>query len=653
MLARIQLIKYEYVMKRRQLHVVNFMSLNLFLLLNIFLNSVYCYKHTKFIKYEIQEALKHSPKRWHNYVRMFIHKYLKENDYLHKTFIMNTFRILKYSQIFLKLKDKSSESRNPNKKLFNDHYIKWPSGQVLIIIKQLNWPYWQYIYFYFFRLSSQIRLNFTFNTLTLQNLGSKCQFDRMYIRPMANKKLCYEYCGKYSNFNVFPKFSKVKLELNLGSHMAFKLDATFCIIDKDLIFSPINSSSKVITRDIEIQCYKIGVKYYLSSFYLRVKKMYKLKLHVIKSEEKHHVVYDGPGTMFEILKMSRKEPTYSTSTFQCLLQFMFTYLIKSHNQHFNYYLVHHLNKVHKKVKADVELILKMPLSNCQENICVLYLKGTAGYSLTFMILNVSAFPHKSSTCLFYGMTVGEILNGDYLTMADFCPEFGTPENLLNRSFYTKYKWLWIVLHWYHDYSNITTTVKVSTSKCKGVPFDVCRYKICLLESARCNPYFERITQSTNLTLTKSGNAVYSVLTEACVVLMVMDWEILHLDASRYSMCKMSLGTSPDNSKIMNLHYGLHAKSKIIIAGSFQKISPEYSKHNNAIEKEKISAFTLFTIDSKAVKRLEMSHELQYYEIKDIFLKLNRNNRQNDWINIKLYSSKSTNIKQCKICSNTA
>ena len=316
-------------------------------------------------------------------------------------------------------------------------------GKFLLFIEQLSVSYlqWQYDYHYHFRLSSQIRLNFTFNTLTLQNLGSKCEFDQMYIHNIYNVKLCYKYCGKYSNFNVYPNFSKLELWLNIKSHVAFKFNATFCIIDKDLIFSPINSSSKVITRDIEIQCYKIGIKYYLSSFYLRVKKMYKMKLHIIKSEGKSHVVYDGPGTMFEILKISRKEPSYSTSTFQCLLQFLFTYLIKHYHQHFNFYLVHHLNKVHKKVKLDVEILLKMPLSICQQNICVLYLKGPTGYSLNFIILNMSAFPHESSTCLFYGITLGEILNDDYLTMADFCPEFGTPENLLKRSFYTKQKWL--------------------------------------------------------------------------------------------------------------------------------------------------------------------------------------------------------------------
>ena len=43
----------------------------------------------------------------------------------------------------------------------------------------------------------------------------------------------------------------------------------------------------------------------------------------------------------------------------------------------------------------------------------------------------------------------------------------------------------------------------------------------------------------------------------------------------------------------------------------------------------------------------MSHGFQYYKIKGIFLKLKWANRQNDWINIKLCNSKSTNIHSAK------
>ena len=115
-------------MKHHRLLAVHFVSLNLFLILirSIISDSVDLHAPIKFIKTEIQKAIKSSPKAWHSYVRRFIHKCLKENDCLCKTFMMNTFIILKYSQIFLKSKDKSVKSWNP-KMARNEHYINWPS----------------------------------------------------------------------------------------------------------------------------------------------------------------------------------------------------------------------------------------------------------------------------------------------------------------------------------------------------------------------------------------------------------------------------------------------------------------------------------------------------------------------------------------------
>ena len=164
-------------------------------------------------------------------------------------------------------------------------------------------------------------------------------------------------------------------------------------------------------------------------------KMYKMRLDIVKSKEREHTVYDGPGTMFEMLKVSGKKDSYITSTFQCLLQFMLTYLIQSYSQKFNFYLVQHSNKVHKKLQPDTEMNLKMPLNNCLQNLCVLLLEGTTGFNLNFMVINVTVHSHDMATSFFYGITLGEIWNDDYLTMADICPDIDMPENLLNRSFY--------------------------------------------------------------------------------------------------------------------------------------------------------------------------------------------------------------------------
>ena len=277
----------------------NCMSHNILLLLIIFSNGVFCNKPTNFIQSEIQEALKNTPKIWHNYGRMFVHKCLKQIKYICKTLIMNILKILKYSLIFLKLKDKSKKtiSRLPewilhmvapsNYQKFNIH---WPSGHLHIFLEQ------HYIYLftdscsYFFTLNTKLRLNVTFNTLTLH--GTKCEHDKLKIQQKG-KSLHYTYCGKHSKFSVYPKFIKPEIFISLKSKNSFKFKATFCVTDKNLIFTPFNLPTRVITRDIEIhpQCYKIGGKYYVTSLHLRVKKLYKIKLKIIELETNNYLVY--------------------------------------------------------------------------------------------------------------------------------------------------------------------------------------------------------------------------------------------------------------------------------------------------------------------------------------------------------------------------
>ena len=213
------------------------MSFNLLLLLIIFSDDVCCDKSTNPIKSKIQEAFKNSSKVWHNYVRMFFQRYLRWDQSLYKSFIMNSFKISKYSLIFLQLKDKSLESSGYYKT--NEFDIKWPSGHIHIIINTHYLHFDGYNYDYYFTLNSQLRLNITFNVLTIPN------YDEMYIQNTVLFMPYYNYSGKYSKFNVYPKFSKLIMYLILQSQNAFKLDATFSIIDKNLIFSPINLPSRI------------------------------------------------------------------------------------------------------------------------------------------------------------------------------------------------------------------------------------------------------------------------------------------------------------------------------------------------------------------------------------------------------------------------
>ena len=261
-----------------------------------------------------------------------------------------------------------------------------------------------------------------------------------------------------------------------------------------------------------------------------------------------------------------------------------------------------------------------------------------------MVQNVNAFSHGSSTCLFLGITLGETWNGLYFTITEICPEFGAPKNIIKRRFYTSSNWLWIVLYWYHGYSNITATVTATTTKCKGVRFDVC-YFAYSVKNYKSSLYFKKVTQSANLTLIKEGNVVFLSLKEGCMVLMVMDWERLDF-RYKWDFCEIILSPFPDDIKITHIDYELHSASKINISSSMQKFSTEYMNNDEVIDEEKLSEFKLVTINNQGIKRIEMFRGLQNSKImsRSIFFKLHFARRKIDWINMMVQHSKYTKTK---------
>ena len=269
----------------------NFMLYNLPLLMMIFCDNCYSDKNINYFKPQLQKIFQKTPKLWQKYVRIFIHRYMKENQC--KTFKLNLFKILKYSLIFLTLKDKSWDSnghtsgptnrtgelqklRENNKKLgVNWHRTKgiihnsniiWASGQIHITVLQNH----KFVYYYhlYFSLNTKLRLNVTFISFVLHNLGTKCDYDKLEIKPQGKITSIYRYCGKHSRFNVYPLFSRLTINLILESKNDIKLKAVFSVTDKYLIFSLADSLPRLAERNVSIQSqyYKIGSKYYMSSF---------------------------------------------------------------------------------------------------------------------------------------------------------------------------------------------------------------------------------------------------------------------------------------------------------------------------------------------------------------------------------------------------
>ena len=505
------------------------------------------------------------------------------------------------------------------------------SGKIHITVLQDH----KFVYYYhlYFSLNPKLRLNVTIISLVLHNLGTKCDYDKLEIKPQGKITSIYRYCGKHSRFNVYPLFSRLTINLILESKNDIKLKAVFSVTDKYLIFSLVDSLPRLCERNVSIQSqyYKIGSKYYMASFLLRATKLHKVKLDFVKSEENNSVIFDGPGIMFKVLNIAGKRSPYITSTFQCLLQFLLTYLIESYSLYFKFYLVQHVKYVHKKLKPDVEMLLKMPFNNCPHNTCVLHLESTTGHQINFTVLSVIANSSESSTCLFDGITIGELSN-HFLTLVDFCPHFGAPANQLMRSFYTKNHSLWIVLYWYEGYSTISATITATSTKCKGVHLDTCYYNTCRAKNKTdsCHPFFER--KRTSGVSVKRG----------CAVIMVKDWEGLDIYNSplwNLGACQMII--TSEVFEISHVCGKLLRGSVIMAVGSkphvFKRKSFDPVREISLVG-DKVYEINYLHFSFVPVREISLVGDKDY-KIKYLYIVFSWPNRLNDWINIAVHGLK--------------
>ena len=163
-------------------------------------------------------------------------------------------------------------------------------------------------------------------------------FDKFKLINDLNPYRYYIYCGKYSNFNLYPNFHRFCIEISLKSQNVFIWNATFSVSDKSLIFTPLYLAQMVIPSESHLkfhhQSYHIKDNYYVASFLIKLKKLHKVELHIINKEESNYVIFDGPGYIFSVINKNGEKPPFATSSFQCLLQFLTTYLMTSNKNHF-------------------------------------------------------------------------------------------------------------------------------------------------------------------------------------------------------------------------------------------------------------------------------------------------------------------------------
>ena len=343
-----------------------------FLLIIKYIN--YCSSDISFLyfKSHIQKFLNNTQKTWHNYIRMFLHRYLKNSQTEYGILQMHMLKMYMCSITFLTLKDKplnligQYQGITPYKSFSSKGNVTWTSGQIYIFNSESIKSYYQF----YFNLNPKLQLNMTFVVLHLRGSTVHCHFDKLEIKNLKENKSKYKYCGYHSKLNIYPEFNHFMLSISLKLLRLFELDAIFSVTDKSLIFNklyfPLTEHGNNLL--INQECYKIGGMYYLISFLIHITEIHRVKLSIVNSTITKYIIYDGPGYIFDVLSAKNKDSAYIASTHQCFLQFFTPYLIKTIRQHvdFNEYFPSK-ETLHINITSTSETLLHVPFNNCLHN----------------------------------------------------------------------------------------------------------------------------------------------------------------------------------------------------------------------------------------------------------------------------------------------
>ena len=237
----------------------------------------------------------------------------------------------------------------------------------------------------------------TFVLLHLRGALLNCSYDKLEVQSLIKSNNRYTYCGYHSNLNFFPDINVFTVIVTLQLMKPFDLDAIFSVRDKQLIFNPLNSPSneKKSISLFQLLFYKVANKYYLKSIHVSIVKIYRIQIAIAQSKEKNYVIYDGPGYRFNILNKKRDKYHFVASTFQCLIQFLFTYQW-NHKTLFFHDIAHKKDKVEKTFDTDSRII-QFFFINCLSNFCVLlfqhYCAQYECYLPWYILLFISRIKH--------------------------------------------------------------------------------------------------------------------------------------------------------------------------------------------------------------------------------------------------------------------
>lgn len=418
---------------------------------------------------------------------------------------------------------------------------------------------------WFFALDPRLRLNLTFTAISFSSGLLYCDQGNITVYS----RIVFLFCGHISRFSLFLQDKRVDVSLQVMTDVHFKLNSVFSVIDQNMLSTVFTHKETLMkntkelyrteslfkpndlmkTNDSVVCC---GGKFTVYSYFIRVRKVHHITIRMLL--ELNHTIFDGPGYLSNVLMAEQN--LYSSSTFQCVVQFM-TNLFTTAGRKFFVYDSKATNiSLSVAIHLGQRTSFLLPTQNCPNNPCALSVWTEPNFQVNVTVTRITYSGETSFTCQYGGLVAGEELTGDYKESETLCKTHsGAPQH--HRHFYSFNSSLILVLFWFEKYSNISVVVLLSQTKCKPVYFDTCLFHaFCTANQRRtddiwCHYYLKYIAQFSDIQLIRKklgyldsifaqlGALVFYLEGETCSIVQFIRGQNLGLLKSGH-LCKIDV-----------------------------------------------------------------------------------------------------------------
>ncbi len=335
-----------------------------------------------------------------------------------------------------------------------------------------------------FYLDNNFRINLTFLYIYFSSPSVKnCYFGRIVVSSYATEKSVnarsLDFCGMHSKLTHYPEYRITEISVITAEQVLYDTFLLFCAIDPERIVSMNFKKSKIT----HLWCVQLlSVATCVSVYNLKVKHFQTILIQaLLPTNLSFYQIYNGPGVRSERLRCITLHHTQlkcQGSSFQSCV-----YLHRpTVTRVMDGLLKFSGEDEHKRTSLSPEQTSTVLFPHQRPcgifNLCVLHFQSNHSSVVNVSVIHLVHTGYNNTVdCKFAGLAAYDFQHQRFRQVASQC-HFPRYEGMMNRHFNDSYpsiyaRKLLLVLFEYAEYSSLSLTLQISTTKCNLFTVNPC------------------------------------------------------------------------------------------------------------------------------------------------------------------------------------